>query len=90
MDWETLLGDLGPTAEPLILARFSKLDDHTRRSAIRLLGRVGGRASIETLNSAIANADPEMKILIDASLDSIQKRNASAPSDGDSSPQPSP
>lgn len=90
MDWETLLGDLGPTAEPLILSRFSKLDDHTRRSAIRLLGRVGGHASIETLNSAIANADPEMKILIDSSLDSIQKRNATAPSDGDSSPRPSP
>ena len=92
MDWETLYGDLGPAAEPLILTKFAKLDDHSRRSAVRILGRVGGNASLEALKSAIPNADPEMKVLIGASLESIQSRNqpnppvAPAPAPSESAP----
>lgn len=84
MDWETLLGDLGGDVERLVLARFGSLDDHARRSAVRVLGRVGGVASVDLLTGAAANADPEMKVLIGVALEAIQNRSA-APTGGESS-----
>ncbi len=74
MVWEKLYGDMGAVAEGAVLRRFPETQGITRHSAVRLLERVGGADSLPVLESALADADPELKVLIAKSTSAIQRR----------------
>ena len=60
--------------EDKLLARFPETTITQRMSAVRLLGRVGTAKSVPVLEMARAEADAEMKLLIERALESIRKR----------------
>ena len=72
--WETLYGDLGPSAEATLIHRFPTIDGMLRQSAVRLLGRVGGADSLPVLEGAVTGADAELKILLQKATASIRGR----------------
>ena len=72
--WESLYGDLGPPIEASLIGRFPTTDGMLRQSAVRLLGRVGGAASLPLLEAATAGADAELKVLLDKAIASIRSR----------------
>lgn len=72
--WEQLYGEVGPPAEAAIIRRFPRADGGVRRSAARLLGRVGGADSLPVLENATVVADAELKVLIEKSTASIRSR----------------
>jgi len=72
--WETQYSEIGPAAEPTLLRSFPTLKGWHRQSAVRLLGRVGSADSLELLESAKADADPELRVLLDKSIQAIQSR----------------
>lgn len=72
--WETLYGDVGPAAERSVIARFAETQGAMRHSAARLLGRVGGVASLPVLDGATAGADNELKVIIEQSRKAIRDR----------------
>jgi hypothetical protein len=74
-NWEPQMIDFGPPAEKSVLARFPELDSTLRHSAARILGRVGGEASIPVLEAARPKADPELVVLIESAVRSIKERN---------------
>ncbi len=72
--WEQLYGELGQPIEPLILARMEKANSPVKHSALRLLARVGGKASLAAINAARNGADAEMRVLIERAEAAIQAR----------------
>ena len=72
--WEQLYGELGQPIEPLILARMEKASSPVKHSAMRLLARVGGKASLTAINAARNGADPEMRVLIERAEAAIRTR----------------
>lgn len=72
--WEMQYSEIGRAAEPTLLARFPKTTGWHRQSAVRLLGRVGGPNSLPVLEAAKAGADPELKVLLQKSIESIRSR----------------
>jgi hypothetical protein len=74
--WESLYGDVGAPAEAMLLRRFSDTDGMLRHSAVRLLGRVGGAASLPVLEAAVPGANAELKVLLGKSSDAIRRRLA--------------
>ncbi len=73
-NWEPVMVEFGPPAEKGLLARFPDLEPTLRHSAARILGRVGGDASIPVLEAAKPKADPELTVLIDSAVRSIRDR----------------
>lgn len=73
-EWEELYGDMGVEAEGAILRHFAKSEGGQRRSLVRLLGRVGGEKSLELMRDALAGADPELKVLLEKSIDAVSGR----------------
>lgn len=76
MIWESLYGDLGRDAEPALLRRFPTTAGSQRYSAVRLLGRVGGADSLPVLGAVLSGADPELRVLLVNSMQSIRDRMA--------------
>jgi predicted Zn finger-like uncharacterized protein len=74
MRWESLYGDLGPVIEAALLARLPGADGMLRQSIVRLLGRVGGAASLPLLENAVSGADAELKVLLKKSTTSVRAR----------------
>lgn len=74
--WETLYGELGPPIEATVLRYFPNSDGSIRHSIVRLLGRVGGNDSLQVLRASESDADPELKVLLEKSVNSIQERLA--------------
>jgi predicted Zn finger-like uncharacterized protein len=72
--WESLYGDLGPSIEASLLGRLPDADGMLRQSIVRLLGRVGGTASLPLLEKAAPGADAELKVLLKKSTASIRAR----------------
>jgi len=74
--WETFYGDLGPPIEGTLLRYFPSSEGSIRHSIVRLLGRVGGKESLQVLKSATASEDPELKVLKENSMKAIESRLA--------------
>jgi hypothetical protein len=72
--WEENYAALGPAIEDKLLARFPETTVTQRMSAVRLLGQVGSSKSVPFLEKAVADADPEMKLLIQRALEAIRGR----------------
>lgn len=72
--WETAYGEMGPGAEPTILARFPQTEGIIRYSAARLLGRVGSASSLAVLEEAEAKADSELKVILEQARKAILGR----------------
>jgi hypothetical protein len=72
--WERQYSEIGQAAEPAILSRFPQTTGWHRHSAARLLGRVGGTNSLPVLEAAKTGADPELKVLLDKSIQLIRSR----------------
>lgn len=73
--WEQLYGEVGPEIEPLIMARFKSASMPLKHSAMRLLARVGGKASLPLIQSAREGADSEMRVLIERAETAIRGRS---------------
>jgi hypothetical protein len=73
LEWEGAYGDIGNAAEATLLARFVSMSGTMRSSAVRILRRIGGAASLEVLATTSA-ADPELKALISQAQVAIQAR----------------
>ena len=74
--WETFYGDLGPPIEGTLVRYFPSSEGSIRHSIVRLLGRVGGKESLQLLKSAAASEDPELKVLKENSIKAIESRLA--------------
>ena len=74
--WESLYGNVGAFAEPALLRRFPTAEGPHRYSIVRLLGRVGGDASLPILESAMPDANAELRVLLEKSIHSIRERGA--------------
>jgi hypothetical protein len=72
--WEESYGALGPAIEDRLLTRFPETTITQRMSAVRLLGKVGTAKSVPVLEKARAEADAEMKLLIERALEAIRGR----------------
>ena len=74
--WEHLMVMFGPPVEALLLAEFGGMDLAARKSSVVLLGRVGGRASLELFASILPGADKEMRVRIEQAQHAITSRLA--------------
>ena len=73
--WETYYARLGIAAEPALLQRFTNAEGQLLYSAVRLLGKVGGKDSLPVLEVALVNAtDPELRVLLEKAIGSIRRR----------------
>ncbi len=72
--WEQLYGEIGPEIEPLVQARFKSASIPLKHSAMRLLAKVGGKASLALIQSAKEGADSEMRVLIERAETAIRAR----------------
>jgi hypothetical protein len=72
--WEQLFGELGQPIEPLVLQRMENANSSVKHSAMRLLARVGGKASLSAINAARNGADAEMRVLIERAEAAIRAR----------------
>ncbi len=73
--WERLLGEFGPVAEPGILKLFPTMEGTIRHSAARVLAMAGTKASFPVLEAARPTAEAELVILIDDAEKAINQRN---------------
>lgn len=76
VQWESFFVDFGPAVEPALIDSFPSAEGPLRQSVVRLLGNVGGSASLPVLEGAAAAADPELKVMIEKSVASIKARGA--------------
>ena len=72
--WEPYYVELGPAIEPTLLAELKDLSGGLRNSAVHMLGKVGGSASLTELEAAGAKADPELRVRIAAAEKAIRER----------------
>ena len=72
--WEMAYAQLGADAETPLLRRLPTADGAHRSSLVRLLGRVGGTASLPVLEAAMADANSELRVLLDKALAAIRGR----------------
>ena len=72
--WEMAYSQLGAIAETPLLRRLPTADGVHRNSAVRLLGRVGGDASLPVLEASLGDANPELSVLLDNSIKAIRGR----------------
>jgi HEAT repeat protein len=74
VQWESLYAELGPAAEAGLIQHLATSNGALRQSLVRLLGKVGTEQSLPLLEAAVPDADPELRVLIEKSSDSIRKR----------------
>ncbi len=74
--WESRYAELGPPIEATVLQHFPKTEGPVRYSAVRLLGRVGGPASLTVLDAARTGANSELKVLLEQAQKAIHERLA--------------
>ncbi len=74
--WESVYGELGQSIEATIVQRFPNTEGAVRYSAVRLLGKVGGRDSLAVLGTVAAGANPELKVLLEQAQKAIHERLA--------------
>ena len=72
--WEMAYRQLGANAEIPLLRRLPTADGPHRSSAVRLLGRVGGTASLPVLEAALPDANPELRVLLEKAIAAIRGR----------------
>ena len=72
--WEPYYLELGPAIEPTLLAELKELSGGLRNSAVHMLGKVGGSASLTELESTRAKADPELRVRIENAEKAIRER----------------
>lgn len=72
--WESLYGDVGAPAEQALLRRFPTAEGPQRYSVVRLLGKVGSAASLPLLQAAIPEANAELRVLLENSIQAIRER----------------
>lgn len=72
--WEELLGEMGPAAEAPLIREFPTTQGALRRSAARLMGRLGGAGCLPLLEAAASEPDAELKVIIEKSIASIRVR----------------
>jgi hypothetical protein len=74
LQWEYLYSLTGPAAEAQLLKHWAAEDGLHRHSVVRLLGKVGTRASIKPLEDHLSHTDAELRVLIEKALASIRSR----------------
>jgi predicted Zn finger-like uncharacterized protein len=74
--WESLYSEVGTPAEQALLRRFPTAEGPLRYSVVRLLGKVGGAASLPALEAAMPEANAELRVLLEKSIQSIRDRGA--------------
>lgn len=72
--WESHILEFGPVIEPGLIEDFPNMDAALRKTAVLLLGKVGGRNSLTLLESARQGADNEMKVRIETAEKAIRQR----------------
>jgi predicted Zn finger-like uncharacterized protein len=73
--WERYLVAMGPQIEATMIARFPELTPNFRFSAVNVLGKVGGRDSLELLKTtAREGAKPDLLVRIEAAEKAIRVR----------------
>lgn len=72
--WESHYSDLGPAAEATLLKRLPETEGTVRHSAVRILAKVGGSASLPFLKAMAEPADSELKVLIEQAQKAIATR----------------
>jgi hypothetical protein len=72
--WEFLYAEMGQAAEEILLKRFPTTTGSHRQSAVRLLGRVGGADTLPVMETAKIGANPELRVLLDKSIQAIRSR----------------
>ena len=73
--WEALYGDMGEAAEETVIRRFlTATDPGHRRSLARILGRVGTERAISVMETGLAGADAELKVLLENSIQTVRTR----------------
>lgn len=72
--WESYYVELGPPIEATLIRHFDEVTGSIRNSAVHMLGKVGGRASLPVLKAARAGADPELLVRIEAAEKAIRAR----------------
>ncbi|MDX1679639.1 MAG: hypothetical protein R3242_02810 [Akkermansiaceae bacterium] len=73
--WESLLTQLGPRAEPMVLGSYEDTRGVLRQSASRILGKIGGKDSLQVLrNASVVSPNPETRIICKKSIAMIEER----------------
>jgi hypothetical protein len=74
-EWSDEYANFGSAVEPLVIRRFPSTDGVLRRSAVQMLGRVGGRDSLPVLEAAKQDApNAELRAQIAQSISQINER----------------
>ncbi len=74
--WENYCVEMGPIIEDAMIRELAIDDQSLKQSAARILGRIGGRASIPVLEKTKEGANPEMVVILNRALESIAARTA--------------
>jgi hypothetical protein len=72
--WESHFGGMGAAIEPALLKRFPETTVTQRMSAVRLFGKVGTAAAVPVLEAQFEGANPELRLLLERSLEGIRSR----------------
>ncbi|WP_411826397.1 HEAT repeat domain-containing protein [Luteolibacter sp. AS25] len=72
--WDKYLIQLGPEVVPLVLQQLTSDQAPLKRSAIKILGEVGGDESIPVLKELLRSEDPEIRMLSERSISDINAR----------------
>ena len=72
--WENQLARFGPPVEAFAAKLIDSENAPLRRSAIKLLGHVGGRENLPALKRLLENEDPEVRLLAERSIERIESR----------------
>lgn len=73
--WEEECKAAGPTGEAAIIKVLNESDDFVlKRSAARILGEIGSEASLSALKAFVGDADNELRLCSELSLNLIEKR----------------
>ncbi|KAB2641800.1 MAG: hypothetical protein DVB25_00525 [Verrucomicrobia bacterium] len=74
--WEPYYVELGTPIEASLIGQFKDLSGGLRNSAVHMLGKVGGSASLPVLNAVRAGADPELLVRIETAEKAIRERRS--------------
>ncbi|QTN32760.1 hypothetical protein HZ994_10590 [Akkermansiaceae bacterium] len=73
-NWETYYARFGARIIPGLLAQLGSKDAPLRRSAVRLLGKVGTDAELPGLEKLSSDPDPEIRVLAERAVAAIRAR----------------
>lgn len=72
--WDSHFAKFGAEIEPGVLEQLDSEDAPLRRSAIKLLGTVGTKASLPELRKLVDAEDPEVRVLAQRTIERIEGR----------------